>query len=117
MHRVAASEATQQGAFGAALAAYQRALEADPTDVEAKAGLATTHIQLDQYKQAIVLYEQVPPQISTAHSGIPRLLALAYVGVGDETNAARVLQNAGTPQQRIAAEITALRAEIQRRRQ
>ena len=96
---------------GDAAAAYSRALAADPTDGTAIVGLGTAFLILGRYAEAIPLFEQVLPR-GPSESLVFSRLAQAYLGVGDEQNALRVLRMSGLPEDRIASEVAQLRRAI-----
>jgi tetratricopeptide (TPR) repeat protein len=94
---------------------FRAALRESPDDVSAFAGLGNAYLMQNRYREAIDAYERAWPRLARAHSGVPMSLALAYLGVGDEPNARRVLTNGGRTDAEIAAQVRDLREQVSRR--
>lgn len=110
-----AEDALSRGDLSEASVAYRNALTADPTDNEARARFADTLSILNRFDEAIPLYEQLVGTTQSRSDLLLSSLAQAYLGVGDEHNARRVLGMSGMSDDRIAAEVGRLR-EVNRRR-
>ena len=96
-----------------ALSAYVRATEADPTDLAARTALGTAYLQMARYPEAIVQLEEVAAHVrADGHSPVPEQLAYAYLAVGDERNAMRVLRNTGAAEASVKSTIERFRARI-----
>jgi hypothetical protein len=108
MHGLVAAEALEQRDLTAALDAYSRATAADPTNGGALAGKAGVLMQLKRYREAIPLYEAVLAG-RFGERPLSRFLAQAYVGVGDEGNAIRVLRISGLSEAAVNSEMQNLR--------
>jgi lipopolysaccharide biosynthesis regulator YciM len=78
--------------------------------------LGNIYIQRRKYRQAIDCFERLLPDLSRGVSVVPTLLAEAYIGVGDEANAARVLRDRfGMSDQTVTIELERLRQNVNRR--
>ncbi len=70
--------AVQAGEFAAAATVFARAIEADPTNVEAHRHLALAHVDAGQFEQAETAYEELlalDPDQASAHFELAQLLA------------------------------------------
>jgi len=76
--------------------------------------LADAYVQQNRYREAIPLYERVLPSLRD-RSSVPMMLALAYVGIGDDTNAIRALKLEGRSDAGAASELVRLREVVKRR--
>jgi hypothetical protein len=99
-----------------AVQAFQRARKADPTDHLSMIALGDAYLRVNRYAEAIVEFENALPIMPAHRSGVPMRLALAYVAVGDESNATRVLRAAGVPEQRIPSNLDQFRSTIRARK-
>jgi predicted Zn-dependent protease len=99
-----------------AVQALQRARAEDPTDHLSMVALGDAYVRLNQYKEAIVEFENALRVMPRHRSGVPMRLAMAYVAVGDDVNAARVLREDGVPEQRIPSDLDRLRATLRARK-
>jgi hypothetical protein len=108
--------ATEEGKFEAAVNAYRGALAIESTDDTARSFLASAHVSLGQYRDAVPLLEQLraraagPNRIRAAQA-----LALAHIAIGDEPSAIRVLQSEGFSGQELASELADFRARLRNR--
>lgn len=114
-YRVRAMSALAEDRGVDAVSLFTLALGVSPNDPELAAGLGNAYLTLNRYPEAIAAYERALPGMPGTHSGVPALLALAYVATGDEPNAIRILRHAGKSDSEISAEIRSLRDRIQRR--
>ena len=114
MAHVEAREAIGAGDWQRALPLLQSANQADPNNLPLMANLGSVYLALNRYAEAAATFEKVLPRLS-GRTGVPRQLALAYVGLGVENEAVRVLRRSGVAEDQIQAEIGPLRAEIRRR--
>ena len=70
--------AVQAGEFAAAATVFARAIEADPTNLEAHRHLALAHVDAGQFEQAEAAYEELlalAPDQATAHFELAQLLS------------------------------------------
>ena len=115
MSTTEADDAVLRGDHQQALAAYQRALSADPSDSRTKTMMAFMYLRLNRYQEAIRPLEDVLAG-AVGEKNLSFVLALAYVGAGDEGNAVRVLRwTAGLPEDRVRTEVETLGREVRRR--
>ena len=115
MSTTEADAAVLRGDHQQALAAYQRALSADPSDSRTKTMMAFMYLRLNRYQEAIRPLEDVLAG-AVGEKNLSFVLALAYVGAGDEGNAVRVLRwTAGLPEDRLRTEVETLGREVRRR--
>ena len=115
MSTTEADDAVLRGHHQHALAAYQRALSADPSDSRTKTMMAFMYLRLNRYQEAIRPLEDVLAG-AVGEKNLSFVLALAYVGAGDEGNAVRVLRwTAGLPEDRVRTEVETLGREVRRR--
>lgn len=78
--------------------------------------LGYIYIQRRKYREAVDCFERLLPDLSRGNSLVPQLLAEAYIGVGDESNAVRVLiDKLGMSDQTLAMELERLRQSVNRR--
>jgi tetratricopeptide (TPR) repeat protein len=100
----------------AALNSYSVALQLKPNDDFTKYAIAVAYGGLGRYRDAILLLQDIRRTRGLTAS-IAQLLARAYVAVGEEANAVRVLQEGGFAGPRLDAEVGSMReAERKRRR-
>ena len=99
-----------------ALQAFQRARTADPSDHLSMIALGHAYLRVRRYAEAIVEFENALRVMPRERSGVPMRLALAYVAVGDESNAARVLREQGVPEPRIPSNLDQFRATLRARK-
>jgi tetratricopeptide (TPR) repeat protein len=114
MYNARGKAALQGNQVDEAIDWFTRATKASPADVESWAGLGHAYLAKNRYREAISAYESVIG-IPGNRAQIHQLLALAYVGAGDEGNAVRVLRVTGKPETSIAPEIERLRGVVRRR--
>jgi len=100
VHKMAARNAMLRRDRVEEAAEYSRALAADPTDTMALSGLANSLLSLKRYAEAVPLYERLIKQ-SLLDTRTYEYAAEAYMGLGDEANARRVLSGAGYSPERI----------------
>jgi len=100
VHKLAARDALLRRDLGEMAAAYSRALAADPTDTMAVSGLANSLLILKRYAEAVPLYERLIKQ-GVVETRTYESAAEAYIGLGDDANARRVLSSAGYSPERI----------------
>jgi tetratricopeptide (TPR) repeat protein len=96
---------------------FQRARAADPSDHMSMIHLGDAYLRVKRYAEAVVEFEnalRVMPR--WGRSPVPMQLALAYVGLGDELNAARVLREQGMSEPMISSELNQYRATIRARK-
>jgi tetratricopeptide (TPR) repeat protein len=115
MVRLSARIASQRGDFAEALRLLSRANQDDPSDLSTLAALGQVYMFLDKYKEAAAAYEQLLPRLSQRNA-IASMLALAYLSLNDEANAARVLRMTGMSEDVERSELASLREAVQRRR-
>jgi hypothetical protein len=116
MFRARAVAAMTENQPAEAVLAYQNGLEISPNDVSLLAGLGNASMLLNRYAEAIPALERALPAFIGAHSELPNLLTIAYISLGDEANAIRVLRRAGTSENRMPAQLKFLRDAATRRR-
>jgi hypothetical protein len=107
--------AFEEGNWAGAAAAYRRAVALAPGNDDAKSMLATSYLRLKRYREAITLLEEILPR-RRGPRGEGGALVLAYMGLGDEVNAARVLQAEGFSSEQAAVRIAEVRENLQRSR-
>ena len=115
-YRLAGSIALRGKRQAEAVQALQRARTADPTDHMSMVALGGAYLQVKRYAEAIVEFENALRVMPQGRSGVPMHLALAYVGLGDELNATRVLREHGMLESRISSELNQYRATIRARK-
>jgi hypothetical protein len=76
--------------------------------------MAEALVMLRRYREAIPLFEQLLPALH-AESLTSAWLAQAYLGVGDERNARRVLQMSRLSGNRLDTKVAELRGIVSRR--
>jgi hypothetical protein len=103
------------GNWNAAAAAYRRAVALDPGNDDAKFMLASSYLRLKRYREAIPFFEDILPRRGGPR-GVGGALVHAYMGAGDEANAARVLRAEGFNNEQVAAKISEVRRGLQRSR-
>jgi Flp pilus assembly protein TadD len=105
MSTTEADAAVLRGDHQQALAAYQRALSADPSNGRTKTMIAFMYLRLNRYQEAIRPLEDVLAG-AVGERNLSFVLALAYVGAGDEGDAVRVLRwTAGLPEDQVRTEV------------
>jgi lipopolysaccharide biosynthesis regulator YciM len=112
-NRLLGLEAAESGSLAQASDFLEEAVAADPSDDASKLALAGVSIARARYEQAVALLESIFRPRSGSH--VAQMLAQAYLGVGDERNAERVLRTAGFGDAVIAAQIKELRAVVKGR--
>jgi tetratricopeptide (TPR) repeat protein len=115
MHRLRARLAAEAGQGTQAIESYRRALAFLPDDFELNASLGHTYLGLNRYPEAAAVYERVLPAVAGRESIIPLMLALAYVGAGEEAKAAQLLESNGLPAARTPEAIRELRRLVAQR--
>jgi len=102
--------------YSDALTAFLRAAAVSPPDAELSSNLGLAYLGTNAYPAAIKWLERAasmtPPD---AHTALPELLALAYVGNGDEAAADKVLRSRGRSNSEVALEIQRLRGVVAQR--
>lgn len=115
MYNTSAMAALTEHRSADAVKLFGLALDAMPNDMDGLAGLGHAYLALNRYREAISAYERVLPALQGRHSGVTLLLALSYVAIRDEQNAARVLRLERRSETEISAEIRTLRDQARRR--
>jgi len=115
MYRASAMGALIEHRPEDAVKLFGRALDALPSDTDALSGLGHAYLSANRYREAITVYERVLALRDGRRGGVPLLLALSYVAVGDEPNATRVLRFEGRSETNISEEIRRLREQVKRR--
>ena len=114
-YRLRADEALVQQKSAEAERLYLVALQFSPSDAALLSGLGHALLQQNKYRQAIAVYEQVLPMLRGQRTGVPLMLALAYVAVGDEQNGARALRLEGRSDSDVVVQLRRLREQVRRR--
>ena len=115
MHRWLGFTATTDGRPSDALREFTAALMESPDDLDALVGLGDAYLMQNRYREAIDAYERVWPRL-TQRNMVGMLLALAYVAVGDEQNARRVLRSStGRSETDVTNQLQDLRERARRR--
>jgi hypothetical protein len=109
--QIAGFEAARARNFGAAIQALERALAEGPENDLARTGLAASYVGSSRYRDAIDLYERRFPSAER-----DAYLAQAYLGIGDEKSAERVLRAQGLAGPRLALELARHSEEVKKRR-
>jgi hypothetical protein len=92
-HIARAADAIAAGTPLVAVAEYRALLQADPTDWRTGyAGLGLALVAARQFKEGAAALEVVLPSALNEKNSIPHSLAYAYMALGDEANASRVLR-------------------------
>jgi hypothetical protein len=104
-----ATYALVEGRDRDAVASFQELLALDPGNAVALAGLGDAYMKLRMYREAADAYQRIRPESLTAYNYIPGSLAFAYVALGDETSASRVLQDIGISGRELQEMLTELR--------
>ena len=105
--------AAAQGRANDAIVAFQAAVAADPVNPIALISLGEAYLGLARFREATGPLEQAL-RLIPERSSVPAMLALAYVGLGDEPQAIAVLRRAGVAADKIPAEIQRLRTRVRR---
>ena len=110
MHTAVANDAMRYGAYEDALSAFERAVAADPTATTARTGVAAMNVALNRYSVAVSVLERLLAEKPAGDTRpISEMLASAYVGVGDEQAATRILRNLGWPEERVSLKLEQIR--------
>jgi Flp pilus assembly protein TadD len=97
--------------------AFHRARAADPADYLSMIDLGIAHLRVNRYTEAIVEFENALRLMPRRdRSAVPSLLAFAYVALRDESNAARVLREAGVLESKIPSDLDRFRATLRARK-
>lgn len=96
--------------------AFQRARAADPADHLSMIALGDAYLRVKRSAEAIVEFENALRVMTPHRPAVPMALAYAYVAVGDESNAARVLREAGVSESRIPSNLDQFRSTIRARK-
>jgi hypothetical protein len=104
-----ANYAMVQGRDHDAVAGFRELLAVDPENPEAQAGLGDAYLKLRMYRDAAEAYERIRPEALTDYNYISGSLALAYVALGDDASASRVLRSAGLSERDVKGMLTDLR--------
>jgi tetratricopeptide (TPR) repeat protein len=115
--RAAGTIALRENRQAEAVQMFQRARAADPSDHMSMSDLGDAYLRVKRYAEAVVEFEnalRVMPR--RGHSPVPMQLAQAYVGLGDELNATRVLREQGMSETKISFELNQYRATIRARK-
>jgi tetratricopeptide (TPR) repeat protein len=108
-----AARSLADGQPQAAVGHYQAMVQADPTDRAGYAGLGLALVAARQFKEAVAALEVALPSAIQEKSSIPETLAYAYVAIGDQANAARVLRMV-VPESQVTARLDRLRTAARR---
>lgn len=103
------SRALRRSDPGAALKAFLRAADRDPTDARLRAAVGLAQYRLGNYRAAVEAYQRalLGPE---ARSGTATLyLACSYVGLGDDAAAAQVLADGGMTEPYVATQLARCR--------
>ena len=103
MYRWKARDGFSRYAWLEVLDTYSEWLKFDPTDSEAALGRAGILMMLRRFREAIPLYQKAIPVVESTMTSHRQMLARAYVGVGDEAGAVRVLRLGGVSEAKLAA--------------
>jgi tetratricopeptide (TPR) repeat protein len=112
LHGIAAGRAFERGDYEAQLQSMLLAAAADPSLTD---NLALVYLATGRYKEAISGFERIAARRGLTDPAVHRLLAQAYLGVGDEANARRVLSMAGLPSSAQTAELESARQRVRER--
>jgi hypothetical protein len=118
MYRQRARAALNEGRLNDAIPYFTSAVAAVPGDPLSWVDLGNTYLRLNRYRDAIAAYEgyeklSTPAQLCSSGSAHFPLM-LAYVAVGDEANAIRVLWLCGRSET-VATQLQSLRELVRRR--
>ena len=114
MYRGMAEQALAEQRPEQAVGLFNRALQATPTDPDSLAGLGNAYLRLGRYRDAVSAFTQALPLLGNVRSGVPTLLALAYVGIGDEASATAILRRAGKSAADVNRDILNFREQVRR---
>jgi len=90
-------------------------LLAAAADPSLQDNLALLYLITGRYKEAIAGFERIAARRGLQDPAVHGLLAQAYLGVGDEANARRVLSMAGLPSSAQTAELDRARQRVRER--
>ena len=110
-HQWRASEALANGRPLDAVEEYRQMIAEDPADEGGYAGLGVALVRARRFKDAIEPLERALPFALKQDSTLPDILAYAYLGIGDELNALRVLRLA-LPESLIPARLEKFKASL-----
>jgi Flp pilus assembly protein TadD len=114
--RLAGTVALRGNRQAEAVQAFQRARTADPADHLSMIALGDAYLRVKRYAEAIVEFENALRVMPPHRPAVPMALAYAYVAVGDESNAARVLREAGVSESKIPSDLDQFRSTIRARK-
>jgi tetratricopeptide (TPR) repeat protein len=117
MHEIAARYAISQQSYDTALAEYQEMLDLDPANAALKLRQASILLILGRFRESIARYEEALPVVAQRLDPERFNLASAYVSLGDEAGATRVLRLSGVPEAEIRLQMDKLREIVKKRRQ
>lgn len=112
--RMAGADALAAGNSRSAVEQYRALVKEDPQDLASYAHLGHALLEAGDYRGAIVALETALPRVLGEKSAVPERLAYAYLLVGDETNAVRILRMTGRDGD-VAARLARLRSAARRR--
>ena len=115
MYRTSAAAAMNEHRPADAVRLFGLAVDAVPDDVRTLSGLGMAYLSLNRYREAISAYERALPLLKGERNFVTESLALSYVAIGDEQNAARVLRLVWRSESDISAQIRTLRDQARRR--
>lgn len=111
-HMADATLALGRGDRQASLEALLKALAVDPGNGYVRQRLGLAYLGLGRYQEAVQVYESLIGGVAAPGRVIARDLAKAYLGVGDEGNAVRVLRMSGVSKEAMRDEIRTLRSGL-----
>jgi hypothetical protein len=97
------------GNAAAAVNRFRAMVKMDPSDPDGYARLGHALMETGQYKEAVVALEVALPFALQDRSALPERLAYAYVKMGDDANATRVLRQI-VPESQVPSRLARLRA-------
>jgi tetratricopeptide (TPR) repeat protein len=92
-------------------------LDLDPANAALKLRQASILLILGRFRESIARYEEALPVVAQRLDPERFNLASAYVSLGDEAGATRVLRLSGVPEAEIRLQMDKLREIVKKRRQ
>jgi tetratricopeptide (TPR) repeat protein len=113
-HNREGSRHRRDGDTTAAIRHFQESLRVEPDQFQALSALGVLYVHLKRYRDAIPLLERALPwylKLRERRGGVPELLAAAYLAIGRDADAVRVLRSVGYTDAAIAERVERLRLE------
>jgi tetratricopeptide repeat protein len=107
--RQEARKGLAQNRLDSAIIAYEKSIEAEPSNTVSLIGLGDVYLRGRRYREAVPILERAMALIPSEGSAVALKLARAYIGTNDDKRAAAALRRAGLSEQRVSLELVRLR--------